>query len=147
LVVAHGVSGPRPNLIVVRRSVTTPSCASTGGHVIQLWAIAVTLCYTERRPRCAACTLERIGTSSADSFIYALVLSQALTELLPKSGMDGSPANVGFVGSILFALFLVVGGLLYSVTRLQSRPASQFYQGMDENNCPTQESLSSDIFR
>src|ERR1019366_6395949 len=41
-----------------------------------------------------------------DSFIYALVLSPALTELLPKSGMDASPANVGFVGSVLFALFL-----------------------------------------
>jgi MFS family permease len=48
-----------------------------------------------------------------DSFIYALVLSPALTELLPKSGMDGSPANVGFVGSILFALFLVGWGLAF----------------------------------
>jgi MFS family permease len=32
---------------------------------------------------------------------------------LPKSGMDGSPANVGFVGSILFALFLVGWGLAF----------------------------------
>jgi MFS family permease len=48
-----------------------------------------------------------------DSFIYALVLSPALTELLPKSGMDGSPANVGFIGSILFALFLVGWGLAF----------------------------------
>src|ERR1700723_3926307 len=48
-----------------------------------------------------------------DSFIYALVLSPALTELLPKSGMDGSPANVGMVGSILFALFLVGWGLSF----------------------------------
>ena len=48
-----------------------------------------------------------------DSFIYALVLSPALTELLPKSGMDGSPANVGFVGSVLFALFLVGWGLAF----------------------------------
>jgi MFS family permease len=48
-----------------------------------------------------------------DSFIYALVLSPALTELLPKSGMDGSPANVGFTGSILFALFLVGWGLAF----------------------------------
>jgi MFS family permease len=46
-----------------------------------------------------------------DSFIYALVLSPALTELLPKSGMDASPANVGFIGSVLFALFLVGWGL------------------------------------
>jgi MFS family permease len=48
-----------------------------------------------------------------DSFIYALVLSPALTELLPKSGMDGSPANVGLVGSVLFALFLVGWGLAF----------------------------------
>jgi MFS family permease len=48
-----------------------------------------------------------------DSFIFALVLSPALTELLPKSGMDGSPANVGMVGSILFALFLVGWGLAF----------------------------------
>jgi MFS family permease len=48
-----------------------------------------------------------------DSFIYALVLSPALTELLPKSGMDGSPANVGLVGSVLFALFLIGWGLAF----------------------------------
>lgn len=48
-----------------------------------------------------------------DSFIYALVLSPALTELLPKSGMDGSPANVGFTGSVLFALFLIGWGLAF----------------------------------
>src|ERR1700730_15300967 len=48
-----------------------------------------------------------------DSFIYALVLVPAMTELLPKSGMNGSPANVGFVGSILFALFLVGWGLAF----------------------------------
>jgi MFS family permease len=48
-----------------------------------------------------------------DSFIYALVLSPALTELLPKSGMNGSPANVGLVGSTLFALFLVGWGLSF----------------------------------
>src|SRR6202167_2842407 len=48
-----------------------------------------------------------------DSFIYALVLSPALTELLPKSGMDGSPANVALVGSILFALFLVGWGMAF----------------------------------
>jgi MFS family permease len=48
-----------------------------------------------------------------DSFIYALVLSPALIELLPKSEMNGSPANVGFVGSILFAMFLVGWGLSF----------------------------------
>src|ERR1700693_3436244 len=48
-----------------------------------------------------------------DSFIYALVLSPALIELLPKSEMNGSPANVSFVGSILFAMFLVGWGLSF----------------------------------
>jgi MFS family permease len=48
-----------------------------------------------------------------DSFIYALVLSPALTELLPKSGMSNVPANVGLVGSILFALFLIGWGLSF----------------------------------
>src|ERR1700743_427394 len=46
-----------------------------------------------------------------DSFIYALVLAPALTELLPKSGMDGSPASVAWNGSVLFALFLIGWGL------------------------------------
>jgi MFS family permease len=46
-----------------------------------------------------------------DSVIYALVLSPALTELLPKSGYQATPANVAFAGSILFALFLVGWGL------------------------------------
>src|SRR5271167_4541888 len=46
-----------------------------------------------------------------DSVIYALVLSPALTELLPKSGYKATPANIGFAGSVLFALFLVGWGL------------------------------------
>jgi MFS family permease len=46
-----------------------------------------------------------------DSVIYALVLSPALTELLPKSGYKATAANVGFAGSTLFALFLVGWGL------------------------------------
>jgi len=46
-----------------------------------------------------------------DSVIYALVLSPALTELLPKSGIKATPATVGQAGSILFALFLVGWGL------------------------------------
>ncbi len=48
-----------------------------------------------------------------DSIIYALVLSPALTELLPKSGYASTPANVGFAGSILFALFLIGWGLSF----------------------------------
>jgi MFS family permease len=46
-----------------------------------------------------------------DSVIYALVLSPALTELLPRSGIKATPATVGYTGSILFALFLVGWGL------------------------------------
>src|SRR6516164_7318636 len=46
-----------------------------------------------------------------DSVIYALVLSPALTELLPKSGIKATPARVGYVGSVLFALFLIGWGL------------------------------------
>ena len=44
-----------------------------------------------------------------DSFIYALVLVPALTELLPRSGIDATPGNIGYYGSILFALFLFGG--------------------------------------
>ncbi len=48
-----------------------------------------------------------------DSVIYALVLSPALNELLPKSGYAPSAANVGFAGSTLFGLFLVGWGLSF----------------------------------
>ena len=48
-----------------------------------------------------------------DSVIYALVLSPAMKELLPKSGLANSPADVAFAGSILFALFLVGWGLSF----------------------------------
>src|SRR6202453_4477442 len=48
-----------------------------------------------------------------DSFIYALVLTPALTELLPRSGYPATPANIGLAGSILFAMFLVGWGLSF----------------------------------
>lgn len=48
-----------------------------------------------------------------DSVIYALVLSPALTELLPRSGISNAPPNVAFAGSILFALFLIGWGLAF----------------------------------
>ncbi len=48
-----------------------------------------------------------------DSVIYALVLSPALKELLPKSGLASSPADIAFAGSILFALFLVGWGFSF----------------------------------
>lgn len=56
----------------------------------------------------AGWTLDGMG-----SFIYALVLSPALTELLPRSGIANSPQNVSFAGSVLFALFLVGWGLSF----------------------------------
>ncbi|HEY6353604.1 MAG TPA: MFS transporter [Burkholderiaceae bacterium] len=46
-----------------------------------------------------------------DSFIYSLVLAPALTELLPRTGIAATPANVGYYGSVLFALFLIGWGL------------------------------------
>jgi MFS family permease len=46
-----------------------------------------------------------------DSFIYSLVLVPALTELLPRSGIPATPGNVGYYGSVLFALFLIGWGL------------------------------------
>ena len=46
-----------------------------------------------------------------DSVIYALVLGPALTELLPVSGIEATPANIGYVGSLMFGLFLVGWGL------------------------------------
>ncbi len=48
-----------------------------------------------------------------DSVIYALVLAPALTELLPRSGMEVSPARIGYVGSVMFALFLVGWGCAF----------------------------------
>src|SRR6202795_5268107 len=48
-----------------------------------------------------------------DSVIYALVLVPALTELLPRSGMEATPANIGYVGSLMFGLFLVGWGLSF----------------------------------
>jgi MFS family permease len=46
-----------------------------------------------------------------DSFIYALVLVPALSELLPRSGLPATAGNVGYYGGVLFALFLVGWGL------------------------------------
>jgi MFS family permease len=48
-----------------------------------------------------------------DSVIYALVLAPALTDLLPRSGLDASPRGVASVGSLLFALFLVGWGFSF----------------------------------
>lgn len=45
-----------------------------------------------------------------DSFIYALVLVPALRELLPRSGIPNSTAEIGFYGGLLFAFFLIGWG-------------------------------------
>jgi MFS family permease len=45
-----------------------------------------------------------------DSFILSLVLVPALREVLPKSGIPATTANVGFYGGLLFALFMVGWG-------------------------------------
>ena len=46
-----------------------------------------------------------------DSFIYALVLVPSMRELLPRSGIPATTANIGYYGGLLFALFLVGWGL------------------------------------
>jgi MFS family permease len=48
-----------------------------------------------------------------DSFLYALVLVPALHDLLPRSGIAGSQANIGFYGGVLFAIFLVGWGFAF----------------------------------
>ena len=59
-----------------------------------------------------------------DSFIYSLVLVPALTELLPQSGITLTAGNVGYYGSVLFALFLIGWGSL--PTHSHSRKAVIF---------------------
>jgi MFS family permease len=46
-----------------------------------------------------------------DSFIYSLVLVPALRDLLPRSEIPATPANVGYYGGLLFALFMVGWGV------------------------------------
>lgn len=46
-----------------------------------------------------------------DSFIYSLVLVPALSELLPRSGIPATTANVGYYGGLLFALFMIGWGV------------------------------------
>src|SRR6202040_2458926 len=48
-----------------------------------------------------------------DSFVYALVLVPSLRELLPRSGIAATKANIGLYGGLLFALFLVGWGLAF----------------------------------
>jgi len=46
-----------------------------------------------------------------DASIYAVVLVPALRELLPRSGIEATPGNIGYYGSVLLALFLFGWGL------------------------------------
>jgi MFS family permease len=48
-----------------------------------------------------------------DSVVYALVLVPALRDLLPRSGIVTSKGNIGYYGSLSFALFLVGWGLAF----------------------------------
>ena len=45
-----------------------------------------------------------------DSFLYALVLVPAMRQLLPRSGIEASQANIGFYGGLMFAIFLTGWG-------------------------------------
>src|SRR5260221_1271597 len=46
-----------------------------------------------------------------DSFIYSLVLVPALTDLLPRSGIPATTANIGVYGGLFFALFMIGYGM------------------------------------
>jgi MFS family permease len=48
-----------------------------------------------------------------DSFLYALVLVPALRDLLPRSGIAATQANIGLYGGILFAIFLAGWGCAF----------------------------------
>jgi MFS family permease len=42
-----------------------------------------------------------------DSSLYSYILVGSLTELLPASGIEASPANIGFYGGLLFSIFML----------------------------------------
>src|SRR5580698_3395597 len=48
-----------------------------------------------------------------DSVVYALVLVPALRDLLPHSGIAATKGNIGFYGSLSFAMFLIGWGLAF----------------------------------
>jgi MFS family permease len=48
-----------------------------------------------------------------DSVVYALVLVPAMTDLLPRSGIAATKANIGYYGALSFALFLIGWGLAF----------------------------------
>jgi hypothetical protein len=60
-----------------------------------------------------------------DSVIYALVLGPALTELLPLSGMEATPANIGYVVPSCSAFSWWVGAFRSSGGRSQTGSVAQ----------------------
>jgi MFS family permease len=48
-----------------------------------------------------------------DSVVYALVLVPAMSDLLPRSGIAATKANIGYYGALSFALFLIGWGLAF----------------------------------
>jgi MFS family permease len=46
-----------------------------------------------------------------DSFIFSLVLVPALRDVLPRSGIQATTANVGYYSGLLFALFMIGWGV------------------------------------
>src|SRR6202049_367128 len=48
-----------------------------------------------------------------DSVVYALVLVPALRELRPHSGIVANKGNIGYYGSLSFAMFLIGWGLAF----------------------------------
>src|SRR3954447_3441284 len=75
------------------------------------------------RPRADALTTNQIrgfwaawagwALDGMDSFLYALVMVPALRDLLPRSGIAPTQANVGYYGGVLFAVFLVGWGCAF----------------------------------
>jgi hypothetical protein len=61
-----------------------------------------------------------------DSFIYALVLVPALADLLPRSGISPTTANVGYYGGLLFAVFLIGWGMALLWGPVADRPEKIF---------------------
>src|ERR1700678_213262 len=53
-----------------------------------------------------------------DSFIFSLVLVPALRDVLPRSGIAATTANVGYYSGLLFALFTLIAAFCTNVWSL-----------------------------
>ena len=73
----------------------------------------MTLRLTQNQIRGFGAAFGGVALDGVDSFIYALVLVPAMRELLPASGIEPTTGNLGFYGSILFAVFLIGWGLAF----------------------------------